>query len=831
MVEHMTLSKRAALLLRSIGLVLTVGAGVGSIVASGGGGPGSGPGAFGDSLDIHINGVAPNPLVIDVSGGPAPREVLLTIDYELIGTATDKDRSSCKFSDLRSTLPGVSGSLVELESQADECATQGIKAGPVKLGIDLNIASQPSGNYTARVELGRCYDDISAGGPKCISAQFDFTITLRGAAAPAPPGAPSNFGATIDGSTVVLSWRSGPGAQGHVVERQTATGAYITIATLPAFTTTYRDANAASDTMYSYRLTATNETGPSLPAAASAQTGLVQVQVQGNGVVRSTPAGIDCGNDCEERFALGTVWQLTATPAVGWRLVQFTGDPRCGAPSVAVTSETLICTAVFESVAPPATPVDLRASVVSGTVELRWARVGVGGVASYELTRRPGNNGAASRVVSFAGPADNHVDSTVNSDTTYTYELVARNSGGSSAAASVIATTLVNPDWTRIGASDIDARPAFAQPSLAITANGNSVGVAQVITGGAFEQTQVFRTDAFAQNSWTRLAGTPGGGLAPAANGTQPALALDSQGTALIAWTQAGAAGNDVRVARYDTNGAQWLPLGTTLDLDLGSPALNDATLPAIVIDAADRPVVGWLQGGSVYVRRWNGSAWEPVGGSGSVNGPGFAVDAFRLVLDVAGTPHVLVRRGAASAARLFAFRASSSNWETLGGALNAPLTAPRDSLSFFDFVIEADDAALAVWSEGSAPHDVLAARWRGGAWQALPKIVDFETAYAITGLAAARSVQAATINPSPPVVMLTRSPVFPGSNPSNGYGHAYFLQNDVWQARPPLLTRGPMFGLTLRVTRQATPVAAWLAETGAVGSGELQLFVWSGAF
>ena len=162
-------------------------------------------------------------------------------------------------------------------------------------------------------------------------------------------------------------------------------------------------------------------------------------------------------------------------------------------------------------------------------------------------------------------------------------------------------------------------------------------------------------------------------------------------------------------------------------------------------------------------------------------------------------------------------------------------LTTPEwnQSSKLRNFEIEGKRFTLKVMARHSVSWfaEVLAARWRAGAWQALPKVAEFEANYAITGLAAARSVQAATINPSPPLVMLTRSPVFAGSNPSNGYGHAYLLQNDAWLARPTLLTRGPMFGLTLRVTRQATPVAAWLAETGAVGSGELQLFVWSGAF
>jgi hypothetical protein len=120
----------------------------------------------------------------------------------------------------------------------------------------------------------------------------------------------------------------------------------------------------------------------------------------------------------------------------------------------------------------------------------------------------------------------------------------------------------------------------------------------------------------------------------------------------------------------------------------------------------------------------------------------------------------------------------------------------------------------------------VLARRFRNGAWQPLPNAVDFENNHAITGLALARGQQA---SPTPPVLMVTLQPVFAGANTRNAYGNVYLLQNDAWTQRPTLITFGPMLGLTLRVTRQATPIAAWLAETGAPGSGELRLFVWRG--
>lgn len=547
--------------------------------------------------------------------------------------------------------------------------------------------------------------------------------------------------------------------------------------------------------------------------------GLLQIQVTGSGVVRG--AGIDCGIDCQERFAAGTAVQLQAAPAPGWRFAGFTGDSRCGSGNFTMSTADLSCNARFELDTPPPAPFGLSASATGTSVELRWSRNS--GVGSYELTRTPGVAGQATRTVVFSGPADSYLDTAVAGATTYRYELVAYNSGGASPPASVFATTLVADNWTRVGSADIDARAAFAQPALAIAPDGNTVAVAQVFPDAGLARTQVFTNDVFAPNPWTRLAGTPGDALTPAAASNQPAVAIDSQGVAFVAWTQTTAGGIDVRVARYDSAAAQWVLIGDALDHDLGSAALNDALQPELVLDASDRPVVAWLQGGGAYVKRWNGSAWVAVGGS-----PGTNVNAVKLMLDGGGSAHLLLRRGSGGAAQLFAYRESLGSWSALGGALNAPLGGFRDSLPFFGLATDVDGSPLAVWSEGSLAYVVHASRWRNGAWQALRDVAS-ETGYAITGLAVARSVQAPALSPTPPVVMLTRQPIFVGANPRNAYGDVFLLQNDAWTTRPTLNTFGPMLGLTLRVTRLATPIAAWLAETGSLGSGELRLFVWRG--
>ena len=67
----------------------------------------------------------------------------------------------------------------------------------------------------------------------------------------------------------------------------------------------------------------------------------------GSGTVTSSPAGIDCGSDCDELFDEGTVVDLTATPDPGSTFIGWSGDADCSDGSVTMTQD-LTCTATFD---------------------------------------------------------------------------------------------------------------------------------------------------------------------------------------------------------------------------------------------------------------------------------------------------------------------------------------------------------------------------------------------------------------------------------------------------------------------------------------------------
>ncbi len=75
-----------------------------------------------------------------------------------------------------------------------------------------------------------------------------------------------------------------------------------------------------------------------------------------SGTVTSSPAGIDCGSDCDEVYAEGTVVNLTATPDEGCRFAGWSGDADCSDGSVTMDGSRM-CVATFNAIpAPPPPP-------------------------------------------------------------------------------------------------------------------------------------------------------------------------------------------------------------------------------------------------------------------------------------------------------------------------------------------------------------------------------------------------------------------------------------------------------------------------------------------
>jgi subtilisin family serine protease len=98
----------------------------------------------------------------------------------------------------------------------------------------------------------------------------------------------------------------------------------------------------------------------------------------GTGTVASTPAGINCGGDCNERFPGGATVTLTATPSAGSQFTGWSGGG-CSGTGTCVVSTTATVTATFNLPAPaPFTVTINKNGTGTGTVTSNTAGITCG---------------------------------------------------------------------------------------------------------------------------------------------------------------------------------------------------------------------------------------------------------------------------------------------------------------------------------------------------------------------------------------------------------------------------------------------------------------------
>lgn len=100
------------------------------------------------------------------------------------------------------------------------------------------------------------------------------------------------------------------------------------------------------------------------------------IVVQGNGVVSSTPEGIDCGTDCSQVFSKDSIVSLTATPNTGSEFTAWSGHDDCSDGSVTLTNS-INCTATFQLTVIPTNTLTIQVNPGPGTGRVTSSPTGI----------------------------------------------------------------------------------------------------------------------------------------------------------------------------------------------------------------------------------------------------------------------------------------------------------------------------------------------------------------------------------------------------------------------------------------------------------------------
>jgi Divergent InlB B-repeat domain len=340
---------------------------------------------------------------------------------------------------------------------------------------------------------------------------------------------------------------------------------------------------------------------------------LLTMVVPAGGIVRSTPAGLDCAGPatCLAQFASGTTVALTAVPDTGQRFVAYTGDADCTDGSLtldaprrcevqfaataaagwrAVATLTQAGPAVAAFIGKPAVVLDARGDAIVAWIENGELLVRLAdGRIERPNAGSVGSRSAAETPALLLGPGGEPWVAWAEETPSDGLDLRVRRFDGRR--------------WLDVGGNPLEALrsdDAF-HPSLAL--HNGEVVLAWVEGGQGARGLQVRRA---AGGTWQAL----GDGSVPGGRGVleRPLLAAAPGAALALAWFD----GDGLpQVARFD--GTRWSATAGPV-LPAGASAVSERT------GFVQAPGVGLLLAtasrsrGGFSVRLWNGGAWSDLG-------------------------------------------------------------------------------------------------------------------------------------------------------------------------------------------------------------------------
>ncbi len=197
----------------------------------------------------------------------------------------------------------------------------------------------------------------------------------------------------------------------------------------------------------------------------------------------------------------------------------------------------------------------------------------------------------------------------------------------------------------------------------------------------------------------------------------QPSLVIDSQGNPVVTWFEFDGHSSNIYVKRW--NGFAWEPLGDALDITLD----QNAVFPSTAL-ADTTPIVTWFerngQNAFVYVKRWNGNDWVSLGEALNMHSSqGYNPT---ITSDTSGTPYVTWFEFNGHDYSVYVTRWDGTKWELLGDVLD--LNPSKDAA--YPVIICRNDHLLVSWFEmGETVDDIYIKEWKNDSWKSLhaPKV------------------------------------------------------------------------------------------------------------
>ncbi|MCY1032715.1 Ig-like domain-containing protein [Corallococcus sp. BB11-1] len=207
-----------------------------------------------------------------------------------------------------------------------------------------------------------------------------------------------------------------------------------------------------------------------------------------------------------------------------------------------------------------------------------------------------------------------------------------------------------------------------------------------------------------------------------------PSLRLDAEDQPVVAWEEGGGSlPQGIRVARWTEAG--WASLGEPLSAEAGDTDAIWASLqlaadgtPFVAWTEYTDDTAAPPGPRRVHVRRWSGDSWEPVGGPlDALDGETSAGKA-SLALDAQANPVVAwaeYQPEGGLVSRLYVRRWTGTTWEPLGGALGTQ--EPATHLRNTTLRLDASGNPVVAWDEDGPGmvSDVYLQRWTGSSWSA----------------------------------------------------------------------------------------------------------------